>query len=136
MKTKEIPKPSISPTKDTPTDLNSLKMLAVANEQKGNLKTAEEIYEKITSITKKAEDYYKVGLIKFKLKKYKEAIKAFDDTILIDPNHKKAYTNKGTVLIILDEPKEAIKAFEKAIAIDQTYDTAFYNKGLAEEKKR
>ncbi|QMU99013.1 tetratricopeptide repeat protein [Borrelia sp. A-FGy1] len=120
--------------KDLSKNLNSLKMLALINEKKGNLKITEEIYGKIASITKQAEDYYKVGIIKFKLQKYKEAIKAFDEAIAIHPNLKKAYTNKGTILIVLNKPKEAIKAFDKAIAIDQNYDTAFYRKGIAEEQ--
>ncbi|UGQ15907.1 tetratricopeptide repeat protein [Borrelia sp. RT5S] len=127
IKTEETPKSS-------PTDLTSLKTLALTNENKGNLKIAEEIYEKIASITKRAEDYYKIGIIKFKLKKHKEAIKAFRDTLLIHPNNKRAYTNIGTILLMLNENKEAIQAFEKAIAIDQNYGTAFYKKGIAEEK--
>ncbi|WKC57786.1 tetratricopeptide repeat protein [Borrelia sp. P9F1] len=120
--------------KRTSTDLISLKTLALTNEGKGNFKMAEEIYEKIASITKKAEDYYKIGVIKFKLKKHKEAIKAFHDTLTVHPNNKKAYINIGTILLILNENKKAIQAFEKAIAIDQNYDTAFYKKGIAEEK--
>ncbi|ASQ29017.1 cell surface protein [Borrelia miyamotoi] len=121
-------------SKQSQTDLKSLQMLALASEKQKDFKNAEEIYEKIASITKNEEDYYKVGIMKFKLKKYEESIKAFDQTISLNPKHKKAYTNKGTNLILLNKPKEAIEVFKKAIAIDPNYDTAYYKKGIAEEK--
>ncbi|AHH10370.1 tetratricopeptide repeat protein [Borrelia coriaceae] len=120
--------------RQTSTDLQSLKMLASVNEEQKNFKKAEEIYEKIANLTNKAEDYYKVGIIKFKLKKYEESIKAFDKTISINPKHKKAHTNKGTSLILSNKPKQAIEAFKKATTIDPNYDTAYYKKGIAEEQ--
>ena len=115
-------------------DLESLKMIALESEKHQNFKKAEETYEKIASITQNEEDYYKIGVIKFKLKKYEESIQAFDKTISLNPKHKKAYTNKGTNLIFLNKLKEAIEVFNKAIAIDPNYDIAYYQKGVAEEK--
>ncbi|AWG42602.1 cell surface protein [Candidatus Borreliella tachyglossi] len=134
IQTKDVSQPAVNHFRQTSTDLKSLKMLALANEEKQDLQKAEEIYEEIASMTKTAEDYYRVGIIKFKLKKHEESIKAFNETTLLNPKHKKAYTNKGTALIILNKPKEAVEAFQKAIAIDQNYDTAYYKKGIAEEK--
>ncbi|AHH08172.1 tetratricopeptide repeat protein [Borrelia anserina] len=130
----EEAKTYVNQSRQTFTDLNSLKMIASANEENKDFKKAEEIYEKIASITNNEEDHYKVGIMKFKLKKYEESIKAFDKTILLNPKHKKAYTNIGTNLILLNKPKQAIEAFKKAIAIDHNYDTAYYKKGIAEEQ--
>ncbi|AHH13707.1 tetratricopeptide repeat protein [Borrelia hermsii] len=134
IKMEEEPKTYANHSKQESTDLQSLKMLASANEEQKDFKKAEEIYEKIASITNNAEDHYKVGIMKFKLKKYEEAIKAFDKTISLNPKHKKAYTNKGTSLILSNTPKQAIEAFKKAIIIDKNYDNAYYKKGIAEEQ--
>ncbi|ACH93164.1 tetratricopeptide repeat protein [Borrelia duttonii] len=114
--------------------LQALKTLASKNEKQKNLKKAETIYEEIANTTNNEEDHYKLGIIKFKLKKYEESLQAFDKAISLNPQHKKAYTNKGTSLIALNKPQQAIKEFEKAIAIDQNYDNAYYKKGIAEEQ--
>ncbi|WP_421622893.1 tetratricopeptide repeat protein [Borrelia sp. MN22-0132] len=134
IKMKEEPKIHANHISQTSIELQSLKMLASTNEEQKDFKKAEEIYEKIANITNKAEDHYKVGIMKFKLKKYEESIKAFDKTISLNPKHKKAYTNKGTSLILSNKPKQAIEAFKKAITIDPNYDTAYYKKGIAEEQ--
>ncbi|WP_330729941.1 tetratricopeptide repeat protein [Borrelia turicatae] len=134
IKMQEKPKTHANHLSQTSIDLQSLKMLASINEEQKDFKKAEAIYEKIANITNEAEDHYKVGIMKFKLKKYEESIKAFDKTISLNPKHKKAYTNKGTSLILSHKPKQAIEAFKKAIIIDQNYDTAYYKKGIAEEQ--
>nr|WP_267507780.1 tetratricopeptide repeat protein [Borreliella afzelii] len=117
-----------------PNDAYASKTLAQAYENDGNLLKAESVYDKITKLTNAKEDYYKLGIIRFKLKKYEHSIEAFDQTIRLDPKHKKAHNNKGIALILLNKNKQAIESFEKAIQIDKNYDTAYYQKGIAEEK--
>lgn len=95
---------------------------------------AENAYEKIIKLTNAQEDHYKLGIIRFKLKKYEHSIESFDQTIKLDPKHKKALHNKGIALMMLNKNKKAIESFEKAIQIDKNYGTAYYQKGIAEEK--
>ncbi|EEF84741.1 tetratricopeptide repeat protein [Borreliella spielmanii] len=117
-----------------PNDAHAAKTLAQAYENNGDLLKVENVYEKITKLTNNQEDYYKLGIIRFKLKKYEHSIEAFDQTIRLDPKHKKAHNNKGIALMMLNKNKKAIESFEKAIQIDINYDTAYYQKGIAEEK--
>ncbi|QFI14350.1 tetratricopeptide repeat protein [Borrelia sp. CA_690] len=120
--------------KINPNDTHASKALAQAYENDGDLLRAENVYEKITKLTNTQEDCYKLGIIRFKLKKYENSIESFDQTIRLNPKHKKAYNNKGIALMMLNKNKKAIKSFEKAIQIDKNYDTAYYQKGIAEEK--
>ncbi|WKC77782.1 tetratricopeptide repeat protein [Borreliella turdi] len=117
-----------------PNDSYASKTLAQAYENNGDLLKAENVYEKITKLTNTQEDYYKLGIIRFKLKKYEHSIASFDQTIRLNPKHKKAHNNKGIALMVLNKNKKAIESFEKAIQIDKNYDTAYYQKGIAEEK--
>jgi len=60
-----------------------------------------------------------------------EAIKAFDEAIRLDPNHARAWINKGIAFGEQDKYNEAIKAFEEAIRLDPNYADAWHNKGIA-----
>ncbi|WP_429169456.1 tetratricopeptide repeat protein, partial [Borreliella kurtenbachii] len=120
--------------KTNPNDTHASKTLAQAYENNGDLLKAENAYEKITKLTNTQEDHYKLGIIRFKLKKYENSIESFDQTIKLDPKHKKAHNNKGIALMMLNKNKKAIESFEKAIQIDKNYGTAYYQKGIAEEK--
>nr|WP_267509585.1 tetratricopeptide repeat protein [Borreliella garinii] len=117
-----------------PNDTYASKTLAQAYENNGDLPKVENVYEKIAKLTNAQEDYYKLGIIRFKLKKYEHSIGSFDQTIRLNPKHKKAYNNKGIALMMLNKNKKAVESFEKAIQIDKNYDTAYYQKGIAEEK--
>ncbi|WNY62679.1 tetratricopeptide repeat protein [Borreliella carolinensis] len=120
--------------KNNPNDTHASKILAQAYENNGDLLKAENAYEKITKLTNTQEDHYKLGIIRFKLKKYENSIASFDQTIKLNPKHKKAHNNKGIALMMLNKNKKAIESFEKAIQIDKNYGTAYYQKGIAEEK--
>ncbi|WNY65683.1 tetratricopeptide repeat protein [Borreliella andersonii] len=120
--------------KNNPNDSHASKTLAQAYENNGDLLKVENVYEKIIKLTNAQEDHYKLGIIRFKLKKYEHSIASFDQTIKLDPKHKKAHNNKGIALMMLNKNKKAIESFEKAIQLDKNYGTAYYQKGIAEEK--
>ncbi|WKD00566.1 tetratricopeptide repeat protein [Borreliella americana] len=120
--------------KTNPNDIQASKTLAQAYENNGDLLKEKNIYEKITKLTNTQEDHYKLGIIRFKIKKYEHSIASFDQTIKLNPKHKKAHNNKGIALMMLNKNKKAIESFEKAIQIDKNYSTAYYQKGIAEEK--
>ncbi|WP_210380080.1 tetratricopeptide repeat protein, partial [Borreliella garinii] len=77
----------------SPNDIHASKTLAQAYENNEDLLKAENVYEKITKLANTKEDYYKLGIIRFKLKKFEQSIESFDQTIRLDPKHKKAHNN-------------------------------------------
>ena len=64
------------------------------------------------------------------LKRYEEAIAAYEQAIRLDPNYASAYNNKGTALNDLKRYEEAIAAYEQAIRLDPNYTFAYNNKGM------
>nr|HET6901226.1 tetratricopeptide repeat protein [Ktedonobacteraceae bacterium] len=80
---------------------------------------------------KSAQEWFKEGYALDELKRYEEAIVAFDQAIRLDPNDVLAYNNKGLVLNNLKRYEEAIAAYEQAIRLDPNYAVAYNNKGLA-----
>ena len=62
---------------------------------------------------KTSEKLFEEGEKLFDLKRYEEALVAYDQAIRLDPNLAFAY-NKGDVLDALKRPKEAKHAYEKA----------------------
>jgi tetratricopeptide (TPR) repeat protein len=61
--------------------------------------------------------------------KYKEAIKAYDEAIRIDPNYAEAWFNKGVAYDRQSNSSDAIGAYNKATDINPQYAEAWYNKG-------
>ena len=60
------------------------------------------------------EDGLEEGVTLSELKRYEEALAAYEQAIRLDPNFAYAYENKGDVLRDLKRFKEAEQAFEKA----------------------
>lgn len=76
--------------------------------------------------------YKKRGTAKQKLKRYKEAIKDYDEVIKIDPKNGYVYCMRGDAKADLKQYEEAIKDYDEAIKIDPNY--AYYIKrGFAKE---
>jgi tetratricopeptide (TPR) repeat protein len=65
------------------------------------------------------------------LKRYDEAIKAFDEAIELKPDYAKAYNNKGITLKNIGKLDEAINAYDKAIELRPDLVQAYNNKGVA-----
>jgi tetratricopeptide (TPR) repeat protein len=65
------------------------------------------------------------------LKRYEEAIIAYDQAIRLDPNVTSAYHNKGYALDNLKRYEEAIATYDQAIRLDPTYAFAVVGKGYA-----
>ncbi|MDF7821821.1 tetratricopeptide repeat protein [Runella sp. MFBS21] len=64
--------------------------------------------------------YYNKGLENYKLGRYHEAIKDYDNAIALNPNDAKAYLNKGSCLVNLNRHCEAMEAFRKGESLDNT----------------
>ena len=64
------------------------------------------------------------------LKKYEEAIQAFDQAIKLDPNQNaEAYARKGLALSYLSKYKDSIICCDQAIKINPNDATAYFGKG-------
>lgn len=60
-----------------------------------------------------------------------EAIKKFDQALLIDPKFADSYNDKGISLLRLGNYKKAINEFDMAISIEPSFSKAHLNKGVS-----
>jgi tetratricopeptide (TPR) repeat protein len=54
--------------------------------------------------------------------------------IKLDPNHVRAYNNRGFLYAKLNYYEEAIKDYTKAIELDPTNSHAYHNRGISYDK--
>jgi len=65
---------------------------------------------------------------------YAEAIRIYDQVLLINPRHVKALHSKGNALDMLGRYDEAISCYESALKFDPCNAETWYNKGLTLKK--
>jgi len=82
------------------------------------------------TLDRRADLYFKQGLLFATPGKWKEAIAAFDQAVAIKPDEHDTFYNKGIALGNLGRYEEAIAAFDQALAIKPDRHDAFYNKGI------
>jgi len=75
------------------------------------------------------KEWFEKGVDLAKLKRYEEAIKAYEKAIEINPKDDKAWYNKGFYLTKLKRYEEAIGAYEKAIEINPKEALGYSNMG-------
>src|SRR5260370_1268376 len=80
---------------------------------------------------KTKEEWLKEGIALYELKRYEEALAAYEQAIRLDPNFANAYNGKGIALYGLKRHEEALAAYEQAIRLDPNFANAYYNKGIA-----
>lgn len=80
---------------------------------------------------KTAEYWFNLGKDYFNEGKYKYAIKAYKQTIDIEPDYAKAYYGLGGAYFKLEMYQEAIEAFKQVIKFDPDLLAAHYGLGLA-----
>jgi len=81
------------------------------------------------SLEKTKQDWLKEGNTLKGLKRYEEALAAYEQTISLDPNDAEAYYNKGSVLYSLKRYEEALVAYNQAIRLDPNNADAYSAKG-------
>jgi len=67
----------------------------------------------------------------FYLKRYGEALAAYEQAIRLEPNYARAYLDKGIVLYNLKRYEEVLAACDQAIHLEPNDAPAYYNKGNA-----
>ncbi len=87
-------------------------------------------------LLKTKQEWINEGSALYDLKRYEEALAAYEQAIRLDPNVAVAYNNKGNILYDLKRYKEALAAYEQAIRLDPNYAYAYHGKGLALDKLR
>ncbi len=80
---------------------------------------------------KTKEVWLKEGIALYNLKRYEEALAAYDQAIRLDPNYAYAYYDKGLSLYNLKRYEEALIAFDRAIRLDPNYADAYTGRGAA-----
>ena len=79
---------------------------------------------------KTKEDWLKEGDNLHALKRYEEALAAYEQAICLDSNNAYAYINKGIILRNLNRYEEAFDAYEQATYLDPNNAAAYNNKGI------
>ncbi len=82
-----------------------------------------------TAPQKTAQQWRKEGDALRELKRYEEALSAYEQALRLDPNFADAYINKGIALRELKRQEEALAAYEQALRLDPNYAVAHNNKG-------
>ncbi len=94
---------------------------------KGLRKVVKELQISLTT----KEEWLEEGDALYDLKRFDDAIHAYDRAIALDPSYATAYNNKGLALYDLKRFDDAIHAYDRAIALDPSYAIAYNNKGNA-----
>jgi tetratricopeptide (TPR) repeat protein len=78
---------------------------------------------------KTKEQWLAEGLTNHKAGHYEQALRAFDQAMLIDPDYARAYRSKGDVLYDLKHYEEALAAYGQAIRLDPDHARIYSNRG-------
>ncbi|MBU7045821.1 MAG: tetratricopeptide repeat protein, partial [Theionarchaea archaeon] len=93
------------------------------------------IYEKALNMAKGGGKLLEIEYVQGKIdlvdEKYEDAVKHFDEVIMMDSDHFKAWNYKGIALGNLGRYEEALTCFDKAIKIKPDYEIAWNGKGIA-----
>jgi len=85
----------------------------------------------------KPESYYALGFFYQENGNYEEALKCYDNMLMVSPNNAAALYNKGYInLVYLNKYDEAIDYFTQVVKVDPRYADAYYNRGYAYELKK
>eukprot|EP01121_Diplochlamys_sp_Union-15-3_P015540 TRINITY_DN5160_c0_g1_i1.p1 TRINITY_DN5160_c0_g1~~TRINITY_DN5160_c0_g1_i1.p1 ORF type:complete len:698 (-),score=134.14 TRINITY_DN5160_c0_g1_i1:20-2113(-) len=73
------------------------------------------------------EVFHQRGLVYYRLKNYKRALKDFEEATKIDHSNKLTWNHLGLCFNAIGKPKEAIEAHMKAISLDKDFKEAWTN---------
>jgi len=124
--------PLLEKVKDEyPDDLALKERLAVAYKSVGRMKDSEKMYEQIVKTAKPAntQEWVSVGLALDGLKKYEEAVEAYDNALELDPTYFYALYDKGLALHSLNRYEEALRVCDEALKINPQDENCLLEKG-------
>lgn len=91
-------------------------------------------YEAALSNRKKDWLWNGKGDVLFRMKRYGDALSAYNKAIDIDPVHKDSWYSKGLTLGEMGRYNEAIDSLDNVLSIDPNYEGAWLRKGIIYEK--
>ncbi len=97
--------------------------------EKERLDRYTDVFSFIKAISGTKEQWLEEGNAHYKARRKEEALAAFEQAILRDPNDASLYDHKGKSLMWLWRYEEALEAFEQAIRLDPNNASAYCNKG-------
>lgn len=113
-------------------------MQAIQNYQKGDLKKASESLEKLKSTFSNSDQVHALlGSVYFGLKKYKDALRSFQEAVRLNPNNKEALVGIGSAEKARGRLDQAETSFKKALKLFPNAPELHYNLGdlfLGQEK--
>lgn len=83
-----------------------------------------------------AQATFMLGIIEYRLSRFRQALAWFDATIRIRPDFAEAHSNRGLALLAMDNVEAAISGFDKAVALNPRYAEAWHNRGIACHRHR
>lgn len=105
-------------------------MQAIQNYQKGDLKKASETLEKLKSTFSNSDQVHALlGSVYFGLKKYKEALRSFQEAVRLNPNNKEALVGMGSAEKARGRLDHAETNFKKALKLFPNAPELHYNLG-------
>lgn len=105
-------------------------MQAIQNYQKGDLKKAAQTLEKLKSTFGNSDQVHALlGTVYFGLKKYKDALRSFQDAVKLNPNNKEALVGMGSAEKARGRLDHAEMNFKKALALFPNAAELHYNIG-------
>jgi len=75
--------------------------------------------------------YYHMGNAYIDMKRYEQAIEAYNQAIQLDSTLSKSHNNLGVAYIELSQTEEAIREFREAVRLNPKYAEAHFNLGVA-----
>ena len=98
-----------------PNNAQIIRMLGISSIHIQNFVDAEKYFKKLLLIEINAENYYILGNIQKKNKKFHDAVLSFENAIKINPKFSEAHNNLGNTKKSLNKKVEAIYHYKKAI---------------------
>ena len=113
--------------KERKNDTQLLLILGLASINVKNFIDAESYFKRLISFKKTAENFYTLGNIQKKLKKFNDAVLSFEESIKLNPNISEVYNSLGITLKTLSKYEDAILNYKKSINLNKKNSEAHYN---------
>ena len=113
-----------------PTNADALYYVAVVACEDGQYQQGVDLAKRAIAVGKpQARVHNLMGQAYDRLRQPLEAIKAYDQALVIDPNFASAHGNRATILADAGLPEEALKAYDRALALNVNSGADWLNRG-------
>ena len=103
---------------------------AIAFHQAGKLSEAEVFYKELLTVLPFYRVIGNLGIIASQKGDFEEALKFYEQAIIINPNYAGAYSNRGNSFKELNRFEEALSSYDRAVELNPNYVDAYSNRGI------